>query len=147
MSKSPVTCHGKVTNLFSAIETCSSRRLNSPGLLAGQACSRRRGGMARTRRRQHQRGSRRDRHRVRRSEACPDPSLARLNPNSKTDADGRCMQLWPSGSKERAKLQDGKLYKVIFNTKDYFESTGRKCFYPWVEVRGQAQHKMANDAD
>jgi len=26
------------------------------------------------------------------------------------------------------------LYKVIFKTKEYFEGTGRKCFYPWVEI-------------
>ncbi|KAH8099329.1 transthyretin [Cristinia sonorae] len=56
-----------------------------------------------------------------------------------TDADGRCMQLWPSSTpmepkEERAKLRAGQLYKVTFNTKEYFESTGRKCFYPWVEI-------------
>lgn len=29
----------------------------------------------------------------------------------------------------------GRLYKVVFQTKEYFERTGnRKCFYPWVEV-------------
>jgi hypothetical protein len=22
----------------------------------------------------------------------------------------------------------------VFKTKEYFERTGRKCFYPWVEV-------------
>jgi len=58
---------------------------------------------------------------------------------SETDADGRCMQLWPlptpmESKEERARLYAGKLYKVIFHTKDYFESTGRKCFYPWVEI-------------
>ena len=56
-----------------------------------------------------------------------------------TDNDGRCMQLYPEAGPEQKredliKLQAGKLYKVIFKTKDYFESTGRKCFYPWVEV-------------
>ncbi|OBZ78960.1 5-hydroxyisourate hydrolase, partial [Grifola frondosa] len=56
-----------------------------------------------------------------------------------TDADGRCMQLFPKPSaeqskEEQAKLKAGKLYKVVFKTKDYFESTGRKCFYPWVEI-------------
>lgn len=35
---------------------------------------------------------------------------------------------------ELARLYPGKLYKVIFHTKEYFESTERKCFYPWVEV-------------
>jgi len=56
-----------------------------------------------------------------------------------TDSDGRCMQLWPEATdeqsaKEHAKLKPGTLYKVVFKTKDYFESTGRKCFYPWVEI-------------
>jgi hypothetical protein len=27
------------------------------------------------------------------------------------------------------------LYKVVFKTKEYFDMTGRECFYPWVEVR------------
>ena len=49
------------------------------------------------------------------------------------------MQLWPKASseksaEERAKLQAGKLYKVVFKTKDYFERAERKCFYPWVEA-------------
>lgn len=57
----------------------------------------------------------------------------------KTDSDGRCMQLWPKATAEhnaeqRAKLKAGALYKVVFKTKEYFESTGRKCFYPWVEI-------------
>jgi 5-hydroxyisourate hydrolase len=59
--------------------------------------------------------------------------------NRVTDADGRCMQLWPEGEneqtrQEKAKLKHGKLYKVIFQTKPYFEDSGRKCFYPWVDV-------------
>ena len=49
------------------------------------------------------------------------------------------MQLWPEGAsedvrRERAVLRPGGLYKVVFQTKHYFESTGRKCFYPWVDV-------------
>ncbi|KAL7285538.1 hypothetical protein ACG7TL_000642 [Trametes sanguinea] len=56
-----------------------------------------------------------------------------------TDYDGRCMQLYPEvgpGQKREdlIKLQAGQLYKVVFRTKEYFESTGRKCFYPWVEI-------------
>ncbi|PCH34049.1 transthyretin [Wolfiporia cocos MD-104 SS10] len=56
-----------------------------------------------------------------------------------TDSDGRCMQLWPKATEqksaeERKKLKAGTLYKVVFKTKDYFESTGHKCFYPWVEI-------------
>lgn len=59
--------------------------------------------------------------------------------SSKTNEDGRCMDLWPKKKSEEAmvegaKLKAGKLYKVVFKTKEYFESTGRKCFYPWVEV-------------
>ena len=50
------------------------------------------------------------------------------------------MQLYPEAGpgqrrEELIKLEAGKLYKVVFRTKDYFESVGRKCFYPWVEVR------------
>lgn len=26
------------------------------------------------------------------------------------------------------------LYKIVFETKVYFESSGRQSFYPWVEV-------------
>lgn len=60
-----------------------------------------------------------------------------------TDSDGRCMQLWLDGEteevrRERGKLKAGKLYKVIFHTKPYFEASGRKCFYPWVDVRALA---------
>ncbi|RDX51866.1 transthyretin [Polyporus arcularius HHB13444] len=56
-----------------------------------------------------------------------------------TDYDGRCMQLYPEAGpgqkrEDLIKLQAGKLYKVVFKTKDYFESVGRKCFYPWVEI-------------
>ena len=28
----------------------------------------------------------------------------------------------------------GQIYKIIFKTKEYFEHTKRKSFYPWVEV-------------
>ncbi|KAL1951138.1 hypothetical protein VTO73DRAFT_287 [Trametes versicolor] len=56
-----------------------------------------------------------------------------------TDYDGRCMQLYPEAApgqkrEDLIKLQAGQFYKVVFKTKDYFESTGRKCFYPWVEI-------------
>ncbi|KAI0828942.1 transthyretin, partial [Trametes gibbosa] len=56
-----------------------------------------------------------------------------------TDYDGRCMQLYPEATpgqkrEDLIKLQAGGIYKVMFKTKDYFESTGRKCFYPWVEI-------------
>ncbi|KAI0720138.1 transthyretin [Fomitopsis betulina] len=57
-----------------------------------------------------------------------------------TDSDGRCMQLWPKATEGQTKeelaksLKAGTLYKVLFKTKEYFESTGQKCFYPWVEI-------------
>ena len=65
---------------------------------------------------------------------------AELELDRVTDYDGRCMQLYPEAQpgqkrEDLIKLQAGRLYKVVFKTKDYFESTGRKCFYPWVEVR------------
>ncbi|KAI0363741.1 transthyretin [Pilatotrama ljubarskyi] len=65
-----------------------------------------------------------------------------------TDYDGRCMQLYPEAApgqkrEDLIKLQAGRLYKVVFKTKDYFESTGRKCFYPWVEIT----FEVANPAE
>ncbi|KAI0800704.1 transthyretin, partial [Fomes fomentarius] len=65
-----------------------------------------------------------------------------------TDYDGRCMQLYPEAGpgqrrEELIKLQSGRLYKVVFKTKDYFESVGRKCFYPWVEIT----FEVANPAE
>ena len=58
-----------------------------------------------------------------------------------TDYDGRCMQLYPNAApgqkrEDLIKLEAGRLYKVTFKTKEYFESVGSKCFYPWVEVGG-----------
>ncbi|KAH9913323.1 transthyretin [Epithele typhae] len=56
-----------------------------------------------------------------------------------TDFDGRCMQLYPEAAPDQRredliKLEAGKLYKVVFRTRDYFASVGRKSFYPWVEI-------------
>ncbi|KZT08542.1 transthyretin [Laetiporus sulphureus 93-53] len=64
---------------------------------------------------------------------------------SKTNEDGRCMDLCPKTKSEEAtvegaKLKAGKLYKVVFKTKEYFESTGRKCFYPWVEITFEVEN-------
>ncbi|KII93164.1 hypothetical protein PLICRDRAFT_672582 [Plicaturopsis crispa FD-325 SS-3] len=58
----------------------------------------------------------------------------------KTDADGRCLNLLPAPGSAESKehetaLKAGGMYKIVFKTKDYFESTDRKTFYPWVEVR------------
>ena len=37
------------------------------------------------------------------------------------------------GVQDLAVLTPGH-YKIIFETKDYFDRTNRECFYPWVEV-------------
>lgn len=53
-----------------------------------------------------------------------------------TDADGRCMDLLlptKEGVEDLAILTSGH-YKIVFETKDYFDRTNRECFYPWVEV-------------
>ena len=54
----------------------------------------------------------------------------------RTDSDGRCMQLAPAGP-----LRAGT-YKVTFKTKDYFATSERSCFYPWVEVRTGPFHNQ-----
>jgi len=56
-----------------------------------------------------------------------------------TNADGRCLDLLPPvGSelalKEKTSLVAGQTYKIVFKTKEYFESTNRRTFYPWVEI-------------
>jgi len=55
--------------------------------------------------------------------------------SGETDSDGRCTDLLPPRNSLNAKeLTVGGLYKVVFQTKDYFAKTDRKCFYPWVEI-------------
>lgn len=55
--------------------------------------------------------------------------------SGETDADGRCSTLLPPrGSGDNTELVHGKTYKMVFKTKDYFVSSERKCFYPWVEI-------------
>jgi len=56
-----------------------------------------------------------------------------------TNSDGRCLDLLPSrGSEEATKKKSnpvaGQIYKIIFKTKEYFELSERKSFYPWVEI-------------
>ncbi|KAJ3516082.1 hypothetical protein NLJ89_g1343 [Agrocybe chaxingu] len=56
-----------------------------------------------------------------------------------TNADGRCLDLLPPAGSEEAKKEKtdlvvGQTYKVVFKTKEYFERTNRKSFYPWVEI-------------
>jgi 5-hydroxyisourate hydrolase len=60
----------------------------------------------------------------------------------KTNSDGRCLDLLPhpdsaEAEEKQTKLTPGGLYKIVFKTKDYFEGTERKCFYPWVEITFQ----------
>jgi 5-hydroxyisourate hydrolase len=49
------------------------------------------------------------------------------------------MNMLPPPGSDEARLQHKEivagLYKIVFKPKEYFEKTGRKCFYPWVEVR------------
>lgn len=57
---------------------------------------------------------------------------------SVTNADGRCVDLLSPGD-QSARLQSGSLYKIIFETKDYFDKAGMPTFYPWVEVCAGSQ--------
>lgn len=55
--------------------------------------------------------------------------------SSVTNSDGRCTDfLVQANSQSPLELEAG-IYKMIFKTKDYFDQTNRKCFYPWAEVR------------
>ena len=49
---------------------------------------------------------------------------------SVTDGDGRCSTLLPSSPR----LEAG-IYKMTFNTGEYFTASNRDTFYPVVEVR------------
>lgn len=54
-----------------------------------------------------------------------------------TNADGRCVDLLSPGDQrpvQSARLQSGGLYKIVFETKDYFDRAGKPTFYPWVEI-------------
>ncbi|KAG9222503.1 hypothetical protein PTI98_000960 [Pleurotus ostreatus] len=53
-----------------------------------------------------------------------------------TNSDGRCLDLLSvkNPQDEPFKLVEGRTYKVVFKTKEYFDRTNRKCFYPWVEI-------------
>lgn len=68
------------------------------------------------------------------SRSTVDPSAV-----SATDTDGRCMALLPprdcEGARQASQFQiTAGIYKIIFRPQEYFERTGRKCFYPWIEV-------------
>ncbi len=51
----------------------------------------------------------------------------------RTNADGRIADFLPAGSG----LEPG-VYRLVFETKDYFASLGQKAFYPVVEVTFEA---------
>lgn len=59
--------------------------------------------------------------------------------SGQTDQDGRCGQLLPEGTT----LHEG-LYRVAFDTADYFTATNQEGLYPMVEitfrVRGGESH-------
>ncbi|KAL5535294.1 hypothetical protein ACEPAF_3388 [Sanghuangporus sanghuang] len=53
-----------------------------------------------------------------------------------TNDDGRCLDLLTATreSVEHLAVLRSGLYKIVFQTKEYFGETKRECFYPWVEV-------------
>jgi len=56
-----------------------------------------------------------------------------------TNTDGRCLDLLPPAGSEEAERENtallaGQIYKIVFKTKEYFEQTHRRSFYPWVEI-------------
>ncbi|KAF7339326.1 5-hydroxyisourate hydrolase [Mycena sanguinolenta] len=63
-----------------------------------------------------------------------------------TNADGRCLDLLPPRNSSDAEKLNAALapgtYKIVFKTKEYFEKTGRKCFYPWItfEIENPTEH-------
>ncbi|KAN0100341.1 hypothetical protein V8E55_000325 [Tylopilus felleus] len=62
-----------------------------------------------------------------------------------TDQDGRCMALLPPRDSEGARQVPefeiaAGIYKVVFKPQEYFEKTGRKCFYPWIEITFQVEN-------
>ncbi|KAH9997746.1 hypothetical protein BJV74DRAFT_877299 [Russula compacta] len=65
------------------------------------------------------------------SAAAGDSGTWELLAKGVTNADGRCMDLFSS---DRSDLVAGGLYKIVFDTKDYFDKAGKATFYPWVEI-------------
>ena len=62
-----------------------------------------------------------------------------ISPSRVTNEDGRCIDLMTptrASTQELAILRTG-LYKIIFQTKEYFEAQGKECFYPWAEVSNE----------
>ncbi|KAG7441753.1 Hydroxyisourate hydrolase [Guyanagaster necrorhizus] len=63
-----------------------------------------------------------------------------------TNSDGRCPDRLPplEISEETRRLLIAGSYKVIFRIKEYFESKGQKCFYPWVEITFNLENPAEN---
>jgi 5-hydroxyisourate hydrolase len=58
-----------------------------------------------------------------------------------TNAHGRCNNLLSSDEvAPDVKLEAGGLYKIVFETKDYFDKAGKTTFYPWVEIPFTVTH-------
>ncbi|KAF8445621.1 hypothetical protein L210DRAFT_3610268 [Boletus edulis BED1] len=60
-----------------------------------------------------------------------DPVSQQLSPSSVsrvTDADAPEFQIAAG------------IYKVVFKPQEYFAKTGRKCFYPWIEIPFQVEN-------
>ena len=53
---------------------------------------------------------------------------------SATDSDGRCSNLLPPPDPDHM-LQPGP-HQIVFETEEYFKRTGRKSFFPFVQVGG-----------
>jgi 5-hydroxyisourate hydrolase-like protein (transthyretin family) len=60
-----------------------------------------------------------------------------------TNADGRCINLLSSDKY----LTQGGVYRIVFETKDYFDKAGKPTFYPWVEVRTEKRHLLQREND
>ncbi|KAI7894240.1 hydroxyisourate hydrolase [Mucor mucedo] len=48
---------------------------------------------------------------------------------SQTNSDGRCPTLLPEGYQP-----EKGIYRVTFQTKEYFSKIGQDCFYPYVQI-------------
>jgi len=65
--------------------------------------------------------------------------------SGETNSDGRCLTLLPLRGSEDAKklntdLHANDLYKIVFQTKPYFQQKGVKSFYPFVEIIFQIEN-------
>jgi len=65
----------------------------------------------------------------------------RLLGESVTNADGRCVNLLdPTSFTAKSEIQDGRTFTIVFQTKGYFEASGRKSFFPFVEITFEIQN-------